>query len=953
MSDINLNNNKKPTNHITYEMENFFDYQGYSKKIKEFIKEKNQDLIPSFNNDKQLENEYHFIKKEDNIYSPHLNNFNQGKFNSIYNIDLNKNLFGYDKNETNYDENYNRYYKQFYGELNVTDSNKDNYDNIDNSNKNNKINQNIENESKLNNENLFSENNIPKNEFKQSTNIIDNEPNNGNFNFEQKKLYNNLNNQKNIPTNSLDYQNSNNNAINYNPKYTQSQQLEAEYNKMNYINNPLNNDNIFKSNNRFNNNNIQNDNLNPINSSQGFYPSIQRDNFVNQSDNYQNNLKSNQNQQIDNSNLNYQPFNNNNIDYQNQLNQLFDNSNNSNNLDNNKIIPQSQFESSNKNKLNPDYNKDNNQFSNNQNKLNPNQINIDKQFKDNVNQNIQIFDSGNLNNIPNITNDNYDNINQNVLRNQNQNNLNHFNNSNLNNIPNSLNQSNNIQNKINNLNKNISNNNLDQFNDVNNLQNILNQPQDSRNINLNQISNELNQSNNNNLLNNVDQNYINQNPLLKDDTNNIKNLKSQIPTLSLSNNIITRKSFLNNNKSNEENPLNNNIKENTNPLFQGNHSLTGENLTNITFTTTTNPLLTTTSGKGLKRRSILDTDENRKLLANPDEDGFSEMKVSNPFTRPDNHYVQKEKEYNARKGIKEKNLFEDETEDSQDSNLNNNIDYDIDSIINKPLILKSQQQNNLDNNKENINDVNNEKDNLNENEETEKKKKLKNFKSIHTLKIGKIQHLPLEQQILILYNENKQLTNELDRYKNLFGDIDALEGVEGIANQFKNLLIQENENLRNLNKEGEKIINEFIKFINSINEKLDRNKINIDDIRKNANNLAKFFSPLKHEIIGHINRSLKRKGKEGLSSGVSFDSKENLSDDEDYSKRIIEKLRKLNQNGYVGSEGNYMLNYYDVEHNTWIRNCLPCQLGYNQSSKGYSPIMCSPNYAKYVTNIDS
>ena len=136
MSDINLNNYKKPTNHITYEMENFFDYQGYSKKIKEFIKEKNQDLIPSFNNDKQLENDYHFVKKEDNIYSPHLKNFNQGKFNSIYNIDLNKNLFGYDKTETNYDENYNRYYKEFYGELNVTDPNQDNYYNTDNINNN-------------------------------------------------------------------------------------------------------------------------------------------------------------------------------------------------------------------------------------------------------------------------------------------------------------------------------------------------------------------------------------------------------------------------------------------------------------------------------------------------------------------------------------------------------------------------------------------------------------------------------------------------------------------------------------------------------------------------------------------------------------------------------------------------------------------------------------------------
>jgi len=951
MSDINLNNYKKPTNHITYEMENFFDYQGYSKKIKEFIKEKNQDLIPSFNNDKQLENDYHFVKKEDNIYSPHLKNFNQGKFNSIYNIDLNKNLFGYDKTETNYDENYNRYYKEFYGELNVTDPNQDNYYNKDNINNN--ININNENlDFKSNNNNFLSQNNIPGknefNEFKQSKNIINNDSNNPNYNFDQNKLYNNLNIQNNIPNNNLDYQNSNNNSMNYNPKYTQSQQLEAEYNKMNYTNNSLNNDNIIK-NSRFNDNNIPNNNINTINSSQGYYPSYQQDNIVNQNNNnkqlnnnlnlnqnqlnpflmnnnmnepfFNNNNNYSQNQPTDNSNLTNQPFNNNNMEHQKQLDKLFDN-NNSYNINNKNNISQSQFESTNKNDTNANYNNGDNQVSNINNNLNPNQINMNNQFKDNNNQNLEIFNSENLNNMND--NNNY----KNLIRNQNQNNLNQFDNNNLNNIPNNLNQSSNIQNNINELNKNI--NNLNQSNDINNSQNKLNQSQDSKNrINLNQIPNQLNQPTNKNLE------------------------KIQIPNLSLpKNNIEQRKSFINSNKSNEENPLNKNIPEN---------NITGDNLTNLTFTnlTTTNPLLTTTSIKGLKRRSVLDTDENRKLLSNPDEDGFSEMKVSNPFTRPDNHYVQKEKEYNARKGIKEKNLFEDETEDSQESNLNNNIDYDIDSIMNKPLILKSQKQNNLDNNKENINDINNNNnnnDNLNENDENkelEKKKKLKQFKSIHTIKIGKIQHLPLEQQILILYNENKQLTNELDRYKKLFGDIDALEGVEGIANEFKNLLMQENENLRNLNKEGEKIINEFIKFINSINEKLDRNKINIDDIRQNANNLAKFFSPLKHEIIGHINRSLKRKRKDSLMSGVSFDSKENLSDDEDYSKRIIEKLRKLNQNGFVGPEGNYMLNYYDDEHHTWIRNCLPCQLGYNQSSKGYSPIMCSPNYAKYVTNTNS
>ncbi len=52
--------------------------------------------------------------------------------------------------------------------------------------------------------------------------------------------------------------------MNYNPKYTQSQQLEAEFNKMNYTNNSLKNDNIIK-NNKFNVNNILNNNFNTIN----------------------------------------------------------------------------------------------------------------------------------------------------------------------------------------------------------------------------------------------------------------------------------------------------------------------------------------------------------------------------------------------------------------------------------------------------------------------------------------------------------------------------------------------------------------------------------------------------------------------------------------------------------------------------------------------------------------
>ena len=82
----------------------------------------------------------------------------------------------------------------------------------------------------------------------------------------------------------MDYQNSNNNSMNYNPKYTQSQQLDAEFNKMSYTNNSLKNDNIIK-NNKFNVNNILNNNFNTINSSQVYYSSNQQDNIVNQNDN--------------------------------------------------------------------------------------------------------------------------------------------------------------------------------------------------------------------------------------------------------------------------------------------------------------------------------------------------------------------------------------------------------------------------------------------------------------------------------------------------------------------------------------------------------------------------------------------------------------------------------------------------------------------------------------------
>ena len=224
MADVDLsnNNNKATSNHMTYEMENNIDYQEYLKKIKEFIKEKNQDLIPSLNDDKKIENDYHFIKKEDNVYSPHLNNFQQGNFNRIYNIDLNKNLFGYDKSKINYDNQYNHYYKEFYGDIKNLDENhlNNNNDNQIINNDLNKISLNTNNNNQTNFDNNFNDRNNQLNDnnrinsndiYNQNTNINKN----NNSQYKPEEIQFKLKSDNFLPQNSFNQsQNIYNNNIN-------------------------------------------------------------------------------------------------------------------------------------------------------------------------------------------------------------------------------------------------------------------------------------------------------------------------------------------------------------------------------------------------------------------------------------------------------------------------------------------------------------------------------------------------------------------------------------------------------------------------------------------------------------------------------------------------------------------------------------------------------------------
>ena len=311
----------------------------------------------------------------------------------------------------------------------------------------------------------------------------------------------------------------------------------------------------------------------------------------------------------------------------------------------------------------------------------------------------------------------------------------------------------------------------------------------------------------------------------------------------------------------------NNIKNNFNQSY---NNLKDPNLTNLNDYYSIN--------KNIKNKNDLNNEDYSNVIKQRNKDSrFSEIKVSNPFTKYNNHYL-----------LKEKKLYKENQEN---------------------LFQLSNSKNNLNNN--------------NDNKEI--------TKTYNCIQIDKIRHLPLEQQILILYNENKQLNNELNKYKNIYN---------------KNNFEDENKKFKLLIEEYEKILLEFINFINNINEELNKDKININDIKENSQNLSNFFDSLKNEFLYNIKRNYKRKKKKinNLIPQNNFEnSKEYLSDDNIYSNRLIEKLKKLNGKNILNNE-NYFLEYYNIKK----KNCVPCKLGLNNSNKGYSPIMCSPNYKKYI-----
>lgn len=209
----------------------------------------------------------------------------------------------------------------------------------------------------------------------------------------------------------------------------------------------------------------------------------------------------------------------------------------------------------------------------------------------------------------------------------------------------------------------------------------------------------------------------------------------------------------------------------------------------------------------------------------------------------------------------------------------------------------------------------------------------------HISSLESISFLPLEEQIRVLYKDNQSLISQLKEYQKKYGDLTE----DDKQNKFKSFLMKENEELNTLNKKYEGIMETFLTFLNKINLKLNREQIDISELKKKSDSVSHLLLPIQSEILMHIKRSIKRKRK-GDGFNISRSTTEELSsvsDTEDYvPDKYFEKLKNLNKN-YDGIN----FNYHSPNR---VKNCIACDMGLGISQKPYSPLVCSPNKYKYI-----
>ena len=250
--------------------------------------------------------------------------------------------------------------------------------------------------------------------------------------------------------------------------------------------------------------------------------------------------------------------------------------------------------------------------------------------------------------------------------------------------------------------------------------------------------------------------------------------------------------------------------------------------------------------------------------------------------------------------------------------------------------------------------------------------------------LDEINSLTPQEQIQILFNNNRALAQSLrtlqSQYDNLKTEYDKaikLQGIEKNNNskELKNLLIKENNELKMLNKNYENILEPLVDYVNEVNLAMGKEEIDLLQIKKmsklkanpegtdnkdNESNpieeMKKYLNDCHKEIVDNIddmNKTINKKNpkkKKQLyshSNNVTTANNGNINT----SNQIPNRDNKFNRNQTSNIVNNNSSDFdplYGYDYYGDRNNCFACNLGCNCSSRGYSPLMCSPNRSKYL-----
>ena len=250
--------------------------------------------------------------------------------------------------------------------------------------------------------------------------------------------------------------------------------------------------------------------------------------------------------------------------------------------------------------------------------------------------------------------------------------------------------------------------------------------------------------------------------------------------------------------------------------------------------------------------------------------------------------------------------------------------------------------------------------------------------------LDEINSLTPQEQIQILFNNNRALAQSLrtlqSQYDNLKTEYDKaikLQGIEKNNNskELKNLLIKENNELKMLNKNYENILEPLVDYVNEVNLAMGKEEIDLLQIKKmsklkanpegtdnedNESNpieeMKKYLNDCHKEIVDNIddmNKTINKKNPKNKkklyshSNNVTTANNGNIST----SNQIPNRDNKFNRNQTSDIVNNNSSDFdplYGYDYYGDRNNCFACNLGCNCSSRGYSPLMCSPNRSKYL-----